>query len=725
MKIKDQKVTLKGTAGNINIQRMPDGFPRIQADSQMDLHYGLGYVHGHDRQMQMWLLKIIGQGRASELLKADDDLIELDKYMRWINLAGNTADDARKLSTETDDILKTYCRGVNDAVAETKTPFEFKLVGYEPDDWKPENILLITKMIGFVGLSQSQGDAEKFIIQMIRNDVSAEKIKELFPVITEDISDDLIEVIKQVKLQRPIIPESIKWLRRLAGFSASNNWAIGPGKTVSGNAMLCGDPHLSGQLPSIFYPAVMSCPDHYMMGATLPGVPSVMLGRSTHLAWAVTYGTMDMIDYFIEEIQDKKYRSGDQWRPFTVREEIIRPRKKDPIVLRIYENENGILEGEPDEDGYYLNFAWSAHRVASVDSISNLMKIPMSRNAAEAMNYFAGLTFAPFNWTMADTENNIGYQLSGLFPQKVQNSSGLLPYPGWDETQAWQGMTSPEKNPRAFNPETGFIVTANQNLNHLGQVAPMTLPMPDYRADRIRELLEAKEKLSVDDMKKIQYDRYSIQAKTFMGIIEPLLPATENGDLLKNWDRIYDSASLGATLFERVYQELIKLVFGENGMGVDVVEHMISDTSMFAMLHGKFDRVLLEKESAWFGGLSREEIYQTAIERGLSDPAVPYGQTRKIYIPNIFFAGQLPKIFGFDYGPYEHVGSRATVAQSQIFKAMGHPATFVAVYRMIADMGERELHNNNAGGPSDRRFSKYYTMGISDWISAGYNIYRP
>ena len=725
MKIKDQEVILKGTAGNVKIQRMPDGFPRIESDEEIDLHYGLGYIHGHDRQMHMWLLKIIGRGRASELLKADEELIELDKFMRWINLSGDTADEVQQVSEETNGIFKAYCRGVNDAISDSKTPFEFKLTGYKPDSWTPEDVILTIKMMGFVGLSQSQGEAEKFILQIIRNDVAPHKIKELFPNITEEISEDLIKLIKQVKLIRPIIPESIKWLGCLAGFSASNNWAIGPEKTASGKAMLCGDPHLSVQLPSIFYPALMRCQDYYMMGATLPGVPSVMLGRSPHLAWSVTYGTMDMIDYFIEEVQDKKYRYADKWRPFTVREEIIKPKKKDPILIKIYENEHGILEGQPDENGYYLNFAWSARKGTAAESINNLLKIPQAKNAAEAMNYFAGLSFAPFNWTMADTGGNIGYQLSGLFPKKADNTSGLLPYLGWDESQDWQGMITPDKNPKAFNPEEGLIITANQDLNHLGQVAPMTLPMPGYRADRIRELLEKKAGLTVDDMKKIHYDRYSKQAEVFMEIIQPLLPSTKNGDILKNWDLKYDAASLGATLFERIYLELLKLVFGENGMGVDIIAHMITDTSMFAMLHGNFDQVLLKETSAWFGDRSREQIYQTAIDRGLKEPAVPYGQTRKIYIPNIFFAGQLPKIFGFDYGPYEHIGSRATVAQSQMFKAMGHPATFVAVYRMIADLDRDELHTNNAGGPSDRRFSKYYTMDIDDWINAKYHIFKP
>ena len=725
MKIKEQEVILKGTAGNVKIQRLPDGFPRIESDEEIDLHYGLGYIHGHDRQMHMWLMKIVGQGRASECIKADKELIELDKFMRWINLGGDAADEVQQLSKETDEIFRAYCRGVNDAVTGSNTPFEFKLTGYKPDSWTPEDIILMIKMIGFLGLSQSQGDMEKFIMQIIRNDVEPHKIKELFPYIREDIPENLIEIIKQVKLTRPIIPEPIKWLGRLAVFSASNNWAVSPGKTASGKAMLCGDPHLPIQLPSIWYSALMTSQDHYMMGATVPGVPSVVLGRSPNLAWAVTYGPMDMIDYFIEEVKDKKYRRGEKWLPFTVSEQVIKPKKKEPVVIKIYENDHGILEGEPDEDGYYLNFAWSGRKGTAAKTADNLLQVPHAKNVEEALNCFAGLPFAPFNWTVADTGGNIGYQLSGLYPHKAENTSGLLPYLGWDENQDWQGMISPDKYPRSLNPEQGFIITANQDLNHLGEVAPMTLPMSSYRADRIQELLEKGESLTTEDMKKIHYDLYSKQAEAFMEIIKPLLPSTENGEILRNWDRRYDAASLGATLFERIYRELLKLVFGENGMGVDVVGHMITDTSMFAMLHGNFDQVLLKETSAWFADQSREQIYQMAIDRGLSKPAIPYGQTRKIYIQNIFFGGKLPKIFGFDYGPYEHIGSRATIPQSQIFKAMGQSATFAATFRMIADLDNDELLNNVPGGPSDRRFSKYYIPGVNDWINAKYHIFKP
>ncbi|UCE52129.1 MAG: penicillin acylase family protein [Desulfobacterales bacterium] len=725
MKIKDKQITLAGTAGKIRIKRMQGGFPRIDADEEIDLHYGLGYMHGHDRQMHMWLMKIIGQGKGSEFVKADDELIELDKFMRWINLSEDALNEVQQLSPEVSDIFNSYCKGVNDAVSDSKTPIEFKLIGYQPDQWTPEDIVLMVKLIGYIGLYQSQGDIEKFILQLLRNNVAPQKVKELFPYIREEISNDLIEIIQKVKLIRPIVPESIKWMGHLPGLFASNNWTVGPQKTTSGKALLCGDPHLAIQLPSIWYSAVMTAKEHFMMGATLPGIPSIILGRTPNLSWAVTYGTMDMIDYFIEEVKDKKYRRGEKWLPLKMREEIIKPKKKDPIILKIYENDYGILEGEPDEDGYYLNLAWSSRKGTVAESARNLLNVVHAKTAEDALKYFSGLPFAPFNWVWADAEGNIGYQLSGLYPKKAENTSGLLPYLAWDESQGWQGMISPDKYPRALNPNEGYIITANQDLNHLGEVAPMTLPMSSYRADRIRELLEQKESLTMEYMKQMHYDLYSRQAEAFMEIIQPLLPATENSEILKNWDQKYDATSLGATLFERVYLELLKLIFGENGMGVNVIEHIITETPMFAMLHGNFDQVMLKNESAWFGDKTRDEIFQTAIDRGLKDPAVPYGKTRKMYIPNIFFAGRLPKIFGFDYGPYEHIGSRATIPQGQQYKSMGHPSTFTPTFRMVTDFADDELHTNNAGGPSDRRFSKYYTMGLKAWMKGEYEVFKP
>ncbi|MFW9778438.1 MAG: penicillin acylase family protein [Candidatus Heimdallarchaeota archaeon] len=722
MKIGEKETILQGTKGPIRVERIKGGIPHIDADHELDLHYGLGYLHGTDRQLYMWLLKLIGTGTASEKLRADEDLIEADRFLRWINLAGGLERERSQLSPDDTNALEAYCKGINDAT-EGRRPFEFRLVGYKPDRWTIQDSMLLGRMVGYIGLTQSQGEVGKFIIQMIQNEIDSAKIKELFPAISEEISPDLVSILKKTKITYPIINQHLKALSILPSAASSNNWALSPSKTASGKAMLCGDPHLELRLPSVWYTTILKSNDYFAMGASLPGVPGIICGRTPWVAWSPTYAPMNMIDYFIEEVKDGKYRRGNTWVPFTIREETIRPKKKSPITFKIYENNQGIIEGEPIEDGYYLNYAWASRVGTIVESITNLLKLQKAQNVKEAMDCFTGFKFSPFYWVMADRSGNIGFQTSGLFPQKAENSSGLLPYYGWEEHHHWRGIIDPRKYPRTYNPEEGFFTTANQSLNHLG-VPITTNSQSSYRADRITSLLSQDKKFTVPDMKKMHYDYYSLQAEKFMEIIQPLLPATGNGEILREWDLCYDPASLGATLFEQIYHELLMLVFGDNGLGMNTVQSII-DEVLLAEFHGHFDAVLLKKESIWFGGRSQENIYRAAIERGLQGEAKPYGKTHKIVATNMFFGGQLPRFLGFDYGPFELPGGRATIHQGQIFKSAGRDTNFIPTYRMICDFSSETLLMNIAGGPSDRRFGRYYKTLIKEWLRGEYTELKP
>lgn len=725
MKLTTETTTVTGKTGPVKIRRLEGGFPRVDVESTPDLFFGLGYAHGHDRQMHMWLLKVLLQGRASECFAADAQLIELDKFMRWIDLPRDSASELEKLDPDELGLLQAYCDGVNRAAADAGRPFEFRMFGYRPDPWTPADCLTMVKAAGFVGLAQSQADMEKFILQIIQNGVDPARVKALFPYIEEEIGASLIETIKQVRLVRPPVSGSLAWLSRMSGFTGSNNWVLGPAKTASGKPILCGDPHLSLQLPSIWYNVMLVHGDYFLMGGSMPGIPAVAVGRTPELAWAVTYAPADVSDNFIEEVRGGRYRHGAEWRDFKVREEVLRPKKNAPQTLRFYENERGLLEGEPEEDGYYLTFAWTALNGATARTLQSFLRLAEVNSAEEALDCFAALPFAPFNWVVADAAGDIGYQMSGLIARKADGASGLLPLIGWEPEQNWQGMIDPSRYPRALNPPEGFIVTANQDLNHFGDIKPITLPMSAYRADRITALLSAGSGFTVADMQKMHYDLYSTQAEAFMQIIRPLLPDTPNGRLLAEWDLCCGSDSKGAGLFERVYLELLKIVFGEMGFGVEVMLDVIFEGSMFAMLHGNFDRVLLEEQSVWFGDLPREEIYARAVARGLEGPAEPYGGTRRLIVKNIFFAGKLPAFLGFDYGPIEASGSRATIPQFQFFKTMGREGTFAPTLRMITDLAAREMHTNLAGGASDRRFSKYYTLGMSAWLKGRYEVFRP
>ncbi|MBN1880704.1 MAG: penicillin acylase family protein [Deltaproteobacteria bacterium] len=725
MKIKNAPVTLPGIVDNVTITRMEGGYPKIEAKNSRDAYYALGYMHGYDRQVQLWLTKLIGTGRASECLEGSDELVAVDRYFRWVDLVGDADSEIEKLTPEVLQTLHDYCRGVNNAVERTPRPLGFRMVGFRPDPWTVRDIILIGRIIGFVGLTQSQGTTEKLIIQMLQNGIDYKKLQELFPYMTDTLTPERLELIKKVKLDGPYIPDGIEWLRAATSFHASNNWAVSPSKTADGAAILCGDPHLeSNRLPSVWYEAMLDSPEVFGVGVTLPGAPFISMGRCRHIAWTGTYSFVDVIDYFIEEVKDGKYRRGDEWVDFTVRKETIIPKKKDPITISYYETDLGLLEGEPTEDGFYLTFAWSARKGCIAESLNRLLELPAVRTVSEAMDIYRDLTFSAFNWAVADTEGNIGYQMCGAFPKKAKGASGLLPLEAWDKKNHWQGIISAKEYPQLYNPKKGYVHNANEDVNHLGKVKPQNLPMGSYRADRIAAILAANDSLTVDDMKRMHYDTYSVQAERFMKVIRPLLPETENGRILKNWDLKYDPDSLGAVLFERVYEELIRLVFGEMNLGAGVIDFALTETGLFNDFYGFFDDVLMKERSLWFGEKSREEIFREAVTRGLSKKAVPYRKVHSIVMTNLFFGGKLPKFLGFDYGPVPLIGSRATIPQGQIFTEAGRKTTFMPSYRVICNMGENAIHSNIPGGPSDRRFSGFYTTGVREYYNGTYTVHR-
>lgn len=719
-KLKNDPISLDGIQGKVVVKRNSHGIPELKAEHFIDLCYGIGWVHACDRQLQILLMRILLKGQASEHLKNDPELIEIDKYMRWMNFLPDGDSEVARLTPDAKAQLEAYAAGFNHYLENHKTVYEFRLMGYKPEPWDIRDSILIVKIIGFLGLADAQSNMEKFLVQLIQNDIDEAKIRELFPYLTEPLDT---EQVKKIKLAPPLIPEAVKWLGKLPKFLASNNWAVSGRLTESGKPILCGDPHLEiNRLPSIWQETVMKIPGNTYLGATLPGVPGIGVGRSTHLAWSATYSFSDMLDYRIEECRDGQYRRKDGWKDFKVREELIRVKKGDPIVHKVYENEHGILEGDPYEPGYYLVLNWSAAKGCGARDVNALLSLLGNETVAEAMSSFVQVDSLPFNWVVADTQGNIGYQMSGRCFNRPQGVSGLMPLPGWEEKYNADGFLDNATLPSQVNPEDGVIVTANQDLNHLGQSKPINLPMGTYRADRARQLLLEKKGLTVADMKRMHADLYSLQAELFMKMIGPLLPETENGRCLKEWNLEYQSNSKGAMLFESVYMSLIYRVFGDNGFGREVVDHIMKETGLFNDYYANLDNILLDETSAWFNGEERKKVLSEAIAEGLKPRAVPYGATRKVMMSHMLFGGQIPRFFGFDHGPVELPGCRATIPQGQIFKSAGRTTTFSPSYRLIADMNTAELHTNIAGGPSDRRFSRWYISDMPDWLGGVYKV---
>jgi penicillin amidase len=305
-------------------------------------------------------------------------------------------------------------------------------------------------------------------------------------------------------------------------------------------------------------------------------------------------------------------------------------------------------------------------------------------------------------------------------PKRRKGISGFVPLPGWEAINNWQGFEKPEDLPRCYNPQSGYFVTTNQDLNEFGKVSPINAGMGPYRSDRISRLLSENNKITREHMYKIQHDVFSTQAESFMKILAPLLPGTANARMLKDWDLEYSAGSQGAYLFDRFVKELYRLVFGKNGFGSDAACYLGEHTGIFNDFYINFDRILLSEDSLWFGGQKREDLYLQAAEYALKEPPRKWGDTRKLALTNILFGGKLPRFLGFDRGPVTIIGSLATPHQGQIFESAGRKTSFAPSFRMVTDLATDDIYTNMSGGPSDRRFSKWYCSDLDNWMTGKY-----
>ncbi len=715
------------TPPGVRLSRDRHGVAHVEAedDNLAGVCWGMGYCHALDRGLQMLLTRILGQGRACELLDGSDAMLEVDRFFRRMGWSEDSSQQTRRIDEAGRELVDAYCQGVN-ARFSRQCPWELRLVGYRPEPWRPEDSILLSRMIGYVALAQSQAEMERLFVEMVQAGVDDARLRALFPNVTEPWERELLA---RIKLGERVVPDAVRWLGGIPRAMASNNWVVSGGKTRSGKPMLANDPHLEvNRLPAVWYELVARWGEgRYAITATMPGLPAPLLGRTESLAWGATYTFMDGVDSWIEECRDGKRRSGDDWVPFNERRETILRKGKPPVEEVFHECEHGVLDGDPHVAGTYLATRWAPGRSGAA-SLSAAARMWRARTVKEGMAALSGLETS-WNWVLADLDGHIGYQMSGLLPRRRAGVSGFVPLPGWDPDNDWHGFVDVAELPRAFDPQAGFIVTANNDLNHLGRSDPINLPMGDYRARRITELLERATATSVADHARIQADVYSIQARELMAVLRPVLDSdavadSEDARLLQEWDFSYDPASRGATLFERFYRELLIAVFGADGLGEDVVRHLLSETGIFIDFYDNFDRVILDESSPWLAGRDRAALVRAAFDAARGKPVPPWGEVNQVTLSHIFFAGKLPRFLGFDRGPVPLRGGRATPHQGQVYRGAGRDTSFAPSYRLIVDLGDDQAHTSLPGGPSDRRFSKWYCCELDAWLAGRYKKLR-
>ena len=701
--------------------RTTGGVLEVHGRDDADLAAGQGYAHVHDRLVQMELVRLVSQGRLCECLKDDAANLAIDVFMRRMGFAADADRDALRLTPEARVLVEAYCAGVNEGLRRLRRPLEFLLVGHRPQPWRPADVLMTAQIMSFVALAQSQQDMESLIAEALRKGVDLALLKELFRPHLDAVDEELLGLLRQVRVELPLLPAALQGLAVLPAAGASNNWAVAAARSTSGTALQANDPHLDcGRLPAVWYEVVQHTADDFRLGVSMPGLPGIVMGRNRHVSFGFTYGYMDTSDLFLEEIRGGQAREAAGWSPLVRRRERVLRRKHAAVELTVCSTPRGILEtaGEP-ADGLCLSRAWTNRLTGAAASLDATARLMRARSVAEAQDAARDVTIS-CNWVMADGAGHVGYQQSGPLPRR--RHSGLHPVPGWRPELCWDGLEPRERLTHWRDPADGVVATANDDHNARGGPLSINLHMGSYRARRVKELLAARPRHTLDDMAQIQRDLYSKQAERFLHVLGPLLPPSPAARLLVEWDRRYDAASRGATLFEDVYAALMAAVFGRGLFGEAVWTFVVRETVLFAYYFHLFDDVLLATGGpAWFGGEGREGLLRRVLREQLETRAVDsvpaWGQRRQLLMRNVFFQGQLPRWLGFDRGPFAVEGSRATVAQCALERHHGLPLQIMPSWRYCTDLGRPEALTALAGGVSGRRSSPLYANGVADWLA--------
>ncbi len=534
-------VRLEGVGSPVQIMRDAQAVPHIFAASDSDAYFALGYLHAQDRLWQMHIQRRLGAGRLAEVI--GEPGLGFDRFMRLIGAYRLAEESYYRLSSEVRAALDSYAAGVN-AWLETRRgalPPEFYLLQTWPEPWTPADSLVWGKLMALQLSGNYRAELQRAELAAL---LGPEALSVLFPEQTTS---------EPVTLSQHFPPERLRSLRaalppRLGPATASNEWALSAGETLTGGAILANDPHLGLNSPTLWYLARVQTPTMNLVGVTVPGVPFHILGHNRSIAWGMTTTGSDVQDLFIERIDPEdpeRYLTEDGSRPFRIRTEIIEVDGADPVTLTVRETRHGPVLSDIDGDAAAMIdedhvLALSFTALSADDTTSEAIYL-MGR-ATNWVEFLGALQFwvsPQQNIAYADIDGNIGLIVPGRIPIRAAGD-GLMPVPGWTGEHGWTGYIPVESLPQVLNPAEGHIVNANNPV--VGPGYPHLIGHDEtepYRAERILEVLNESTGQTIESTLALQMDTVSAAARDLLPLLLTVRPdnaaASEAVSLLRGW----------------------------------------------------------------------------------------------------------------------------------------------------------------------------------------------
>ncbi|HMO60911.1 MAG TPA: penicillin acylase family protein [Ferruginibacter sp.] len=575
-------------AGKVDVYFDDRLVPHIFAEQENDAYFVQGYLHAKFRLWQMELQTHAAAGRASEIIGIK--ALKHDREFRRMGM-GYAAEVALK-EMEKDPAIKAACdaytAGVNawvNTLTESSLPVEYKLIGYKPELWSNLKTMLFLKYMSY----DLAGGDDDFEMTKAKNYFSTADFNLLYPL-QQDSLDPIIPKgtkYEAPKLQptAPATADSLyfndKQLLAMMNPSrpdrdnGSNNWAVAPSKTKNGAPILCNDPHLGLNLPSLWYEMQITTPAYNAYGVSFPGAPAIIIGFNDSCAFGFTNGGRDVKEYYSIQFKDdsrKEYWFNNEWKKTDFRIEHIKVKDSlnytDTVAYTVFgpvmydKSFNGGIA-----NGNYYALRWTAHDPSN--ELRIFYELDRAKNYTDYSNAVLNLHTPGQNCVFATKSGDIAIRTQGKWPAKWKGQGDFI-MPGTDGSYLWQGFIPMDETPQQYNPERGFVSSGNQKPADSTYPYYLGRNYPPYRGLIINKKLQAANNITAQDMMDMQVNNdnaFAAQAVPLFlrHINDSLLDNEQNKylDMLRDWHYTNDATSNAATVFAVLWNKFSDTVLAD------------------------------------------------------------------------------------------------------------------------------------------------------------------
>jgi penicillin amidase len=566
------RLRVPGLEGQVEIRRDRWGVPHVTATTRHDLWFAQGFCQGQDRLWQLDLYRRVANGRLAEI--AGRPGLPSDRLMRTLGLRRAGQRETGEVDPELLADLEALAAGINAAAeAAPAPPLELQLLRLEFEPWTPADSLAMQKLLS-LGLSTN------WERELLRADLA----RELGPELAARI-DPAYPPANAVVLT-PGVPAGAgadivaraDAIRRFLGMTVeatgSNNWAVSPSRSATGGALIAGDPHLAPAMPGITYQMSLRIEDRFCRGGSLPGTLGIAFGHNNEVAWTLTNAMADVMDLFVERVDGDRYLFEGEWRELDLFEEEIAVRGHDPVTLTARETHHGPIVNEAlrADESEPLALAWMSRSEPAI-SRANAAVLDV-RSGAELVELMKAHATPVSSMVWADSSGSIGYKTVGRVPMRTGGSPDL-PRCGWSGEDEWRGWIPYEEMPEVTDPESGYVVTANNRIEPEGYGHHITSDYFDgFRATRIEQMIEAEPEHDLESFARMQTDMRSLPGLETAHRLARLRPRdqaeTRAIERLRSWDGLMEPDSIAATIYQaftlRFAREITRAVIGDRDL---------------------------------------------------------------------------------------------------------------------------------------------------------------